>query len=180
MAAPGQADLFVVLGATGDLAQRMLFPSFYFLDCDGLLPPGLRILGCARAEMDRDGFIAEVRKHVADRAKPAPVDETVWSRLCERLEYCSADAAKPDGATALAQAMGQPQLPVFYLALSPSLFAPVCAALKASGAATPSSRVVLEKPVGHDLESSRQVNDAVAQAFSAAHTGANRLGERAR
>ena len=180
MAAPGQADLFVVLGATGDLAQRMLFPSFYFLDCDGLLPPGLRILGCARAEMDRDGFIAEVRKHVADRARPAPVDETVWSRLCERLEYCSADAAKPDGATALAQAMGQPQLPVFYLALSPSLFAPVCAALKAWATASLTWRELSRSwPTGFS-STTRLLGVAAPEAFSAAHTGANRLGERAR
>ncbi|MGZ6016514.1 MAG: glucose-6-phosphate dehydrogenase [Phenylobacterium sp.] len=163
--ATGQADLFVILGATGDLAQRMLYPSFYFLDADGRLPKGLRILGAARKVMDREDFLKEVQAVIEDRAKPAKIEPEVWTRFAARIDYCPADASKPDGAMALKQAMGDVRLPVFYLALSPSLFAPVCEALKAAGAATPTSRVVLEKPVGHDLESSRAVNAAVAEAF---------------
>ena len=165
-AASGQADLFVILGATGDLAQRMLFPSFYFLEADGRLPEGLRLLGSARAAMSREAFLKSVRKSVEERARPAAVDEAVWDRFAARTGYCAADLSSADGAAVLKAAMGDPQLPVFYLALSPSLFAPVCTALKAAGAATPASRVVLEKPVGHDLESSRKVNAAVAEVFS--------------
>jgi glucose-6-phosphate 1-dehydrogenase len=161
-----QADLFVILGATGDLAQRMLFPSLYFLDADQLLPEKLKILGSARAAHDTEAFLAEVKKHVAERAGPAGVPEEAWARFSARTSYCAADASKPDGAKKLKAAMGDPELTAFYLALSPSLFAPVCAALKAAGAASPSSRVVLEKPVGHDLESSRQLNAAVAEVFS--------------
>ena len=161
-----QADLFVVLGATGDLAQRMLFPSLYFLDVDRLLPDGLRILGSARASLDREGFLAMVRPMIEDRAKPAKLDAACWDRFAARLDYCSADSGKLDGAKTLKAAMGEARLPVFYLALSPSLFAPVCAALQAAGAATPTSRVVLEKPVGKDLESSRALNTEVAQVFS--------------
>jgi glucose-6-phosphate 1-dehydrogenase len=163
---PNQADLFVILGATGDLAQRMLFPSLYFLDADGFLPSGVRILGSARAPLDRDGFLAEVHASVTERAKPESLDPVVWERFAARLDYCRADAAAYEGAEALRLAMGEAKLPVFYFSLSPSLFAPVCAALKASGAATPSSRVVLEKPVGHDLLSSRALNAAVGAAFS--------------
>jgi glucose-6-phosphate 1-dehydrogenase len=161
-----QADLFVILGATGDLAQRMLFPSMFFLDADGLLPAGLRILGSARKAMEREAFLAEVKSHVEGRAGPAGVSEEAWTRFSARLDYCPADAATPEGAAALKGAMGDPALPVFYLALSPSLFAPVCAALREAGAAAASSRVVLEKPVGHDLESSRRLNAAVAETFS--------------
>ncbi len=162
----GQADLFVILGATGDLAQRMLFPSLYFLDLDGFLPPEVRILGSARAPMDRDAFVSALHDMVAERAKPTGLDEAVWTRFAARLDYCAGDAASPAGAAALTKALGGATKPVFYLALSPSLFAPVCAALKASGAATPGSRVVLEKPVGHDRKSSRALNSAVAEAFS--------------
>ena len=161
-----QADLFVILGATGDLAQRMLFPSLYFLDADGFLPPGLKILGSARGAHDREAFLSGLHDTVAERAKPAAIDPAAWSRFSARVDYCQADAANPEGAAALRQAMGASQRPVFYLALSPSLFAPVCASLKAAGVATPLSRVVLEKPVGHDLASSRVLNDAVADAFS--------------
>ena len=161
-----QADLFVILGATGDLAQKMLFPSLYFLDADGFLPEGVRILGTARAEMSREAFLTTVKQTVADRAKPKDIDAAAWKRFAARLDYCAADATKEDGAAVLKTAMGETRLPVFYLALSPSLFAPVCSALKAAGAAIPTSRVVLEKPVGHDLKSSRALNTAVAEAFS--------------
>ena len=163
---PAQADLFVILGATGDLAQHMLFPSLYFLDADGLLPADVRILGAARAKLDRAGFLKQTKAAIVDRAKPAAVDKDVWERFAARVDYCAADASKPDGAAVLKAAMGKADLPVFYLALSPSLFEPVCTALKAAGAATPTSRVVLEKPVGHDLKSSRTLNTAVAAAFS--------------
>ena len=161
-----QADLFVILGATGDLAQRMLFPSFYFLDADGRLPQGLRILGCARAKLSRKAFVDQVKQQVTERTAPVELDAEAWARFAARLDYCTADAAKPEGAKALKASMGEAALPVFYLALSPSLFAPVCTALKAAGAASSDSRVVLEKPVGHDLESSRVLNGKVAEVFS--------------
>ena len=163
---PVQADLFVILGATGDLAQRMLFPSLYFLDADGLLPDDLKIMGAARKRQDRDTFLKDTRASIAERAKPLAIDEATWTRFAARMDYCPADASTSEGAAALKTAMGDAALPVFYLALSPSLFEPVCVALKAAGAATASSRVVLEKPVGHDLISSRHLNAAVADAFS--------------
>ena len=161
-----QADVFVILGATGDLARHMLFPSLYFLDAEGRLPDGMRVFGAARSDMSRPAFLKEVREQVEARAKPAKVHEEAWSRFAKRVHYVQADVAKPEGARKLKAEIGEAELPAFYLALSPSLFEPVCEALKSSGAATPASRVVLEKPVGHDLESSRRVNAAVANAFS--------------
>ena len=122
---PAQADLFVILGATGDLAQHMLFPSLYFLDADGLLPADVRILGAARAKLDRAGFLKQTKAAIVDRSKPAAVDKDVWERFAARVDYCAADASKPDGAAVLKAAMGKADLPVFYLALSPSLFEPL-------------------------------------------------------
>jgi len=162
----GKADLFVILGASGDLARRMLFPALYFLDADGFLPPGLRLLGSARAEMSREAFLLTLRETTAERASPQGLDPSAWERFSARVDYCPADATTAEGATALKAAMGDARLPVFYLAVSPSLFAPACAALKAAGAAGETSRVVLEKPVGHDLASSRVLNDAIAETFS--------------
>ena len=161
-----QADVFVILGATGDLARHMLFPSVYFLDAEGRLPEGMKVIGAARSDMSRAAFLKSLREQVDERAKPAKVQEDAWKRFSERVHYVQADVAKPEGAAKLKAEIGDAQLPVFYLSLSPSLFEPVCDALRASGLATPSSRVVLEKPVGHDLESSRGVNAAVARAFS--------------
>ena len=161
-----QADAFVILGATGDLAQTMLFPSLFFLDAEGLLPEALKVIGAARTAMSSQAFLKSVREQVEARAKPAKVQEAAWKRFAERTHYCQADVTKREGCATLKHEIGDAALPVFYLALSPSLFEPVCEALKASGAAIPTSRVVLEKPVGHDLKSSKQVNDTVAKAFS--------------
>jgi glucose-6-phosphate 1-dehydrogenase len=161
-----QTDVFVILGATGDLARHMLFPSLYFLDAEGRLPEGLRVIGAARSDMAGSEFLKSIREQVEARAEPAKVDEAAWKRFSERVTYVQADVAKSEGAKKLKQELGEAKLPAFYLALSPSLFEPVCDALRSAGLATPASRIVLEKPVGHDLESSRRVNDTVAKAFS--------------
>jgi glucose-6-phosphate 1-dehydrogenase len=161
-----QADVIVILGATGDLARHMLFPSIYFLDADGRLPEGFKVVGAARSDMTKSEFLKSIREQVEAKAEPAKVEEAAWKRFSERVAYVQADVAKPEGARKLKAEIDGAKLPVFYLSLSPSLFEPVCDALRSSGLATAESRVVLEKPVGHDLESSRHVNDTVGKAFS--------------
>jgi glucose-6-phosphate 1-dehydrogenase len=164
---PGrQVDVFIIVGATGDLARHMLLPAFYFLDADGLLPAGLRIVATARSKLDTDKFLSEIKGLVAERAHPAKIHEDVWSRFAARVKYVPADVTGEGDVRELKDAIGDVATRAFYLALSPSLFTQVCAALKRFGLATPTSRVVLEKPVGHDLESSRKVNSVVAEAFS--------------
>ena len=139
--------------------------SLYFLDAEGRLPEGMKVIGAARSDMSRQAFLKSIREQVEARAKPGKIQDEAWKRFSERVHYCQADVSKPEGAHRLKAEIGEAQLPAFYLSLSPSLFEPVCEALKEAGVATPASRVVLEKPVGHDLESSRRVNDAVAKAF---------------
>jgi glucose-6-phosphate 1-dehydrogenase len=92
-----QADLFVILGATGDLAQRMLFPSLYFLDADGLLPANVRIIGAARSGVEEEKFLAEVRAHVADRAGPM-IAQPVRAGLLGPEGGRRGDARQPRGA----------------------------------------------------------------------------------
>jgi glucose-6-phosphate 1-dehydrogenase len=158
------ADALVLFGATGDLSRRMLLPSLYFLDADGLLPVGFKILATARAQHSRDDFVTQVREILG--ARPEAVDEAVWERFAGRLDYVSCDATTPEGAAALKPHLEGRTRPMFFLAISPSLYGRVCAALSASGLASDESRIVLEKPIGRDLESSRQVNEAVGAVFS--------------
>src|SRR5262249_12162148 len=80
-----------------------------------------------------------------------------------------------DGTTAEGAALLKPKLaglraPIFYLALSPSLYGRVCVALATAGLTTDESPIVLEKPIGHDPESSRSINVAVGPVFGAEHT----------
>ncbi|HEX4710302.1 glucose-6-phosphate dehydrogenase [Phenylobacterium sp.] len=164
MAETPLADAIVLFGATGDLSRRMLLPSLYFLDADGLLPPGLKILATARAQMSREEFAKQAREVLDARAEE--IDDGVWARFCGRLDYVACDATTTEGVATLAPALEGSQLPIFFLAISPSLYGRVCAALAASGLATGESRIVLEKPIGRDLESSREVNEAVGAAFT--------------
>ncbi|HXA38235.1 MAG TPA: glucose-6-phosphate dehydrogenase [Phenylobacterium sp.] len=158
------ADAIVLFGATGDLSRRMLLPSLYFLDADGLLPVGFNILATARAQHSRDEFVDQVRA-ILD-ARPEAVDDAVWARFSGRIDYVACDATTADGAALLKPHLDGRGRPMFFLAISPSLYSRVCAALAASGLATEESRIVLEKPIGRDLESSRQVNEAVGAVFA--------------
>jgi glucose-6-phosphate 1-dehydrogenase len=157
------ADAIVLFGATGDLSRRMLLPSLYFLDADGLLPVGFRILATARAQHSREEFVDQVRQ-ILD-ARPEPVDDGVWTRFCARIDYAACDATTAEGAASLKPHLADVARPMFFLAISPSLYGPVCAALAAAGLATDESRIVLEKPIGRDLETSREVNEAVGAVF---------------
>jgi glucose-6-phosphate 1-dehydrogenase len=166
MADASQADMIVLFGGTGDLARRMLLPSLYFLDADGFLPEGFRILATARAEMTREAFVESTAQAVAERAAPEKLDEATWARFVARLDYVSCDATRPEGMEALKGPLAQSRAAVFYLALSPSLYGKVCAALAGAGLAGPATRIVLEKPIGRDLESSRTINAAVGDVFA--------------
>ena len=159
------ANALVIFGATGDLARRMLFPALYFLDDDGLLPPDVAIVGCSRRTLDRDGFIREVQEAVRQRAGSA-ISEKSWDRFRARLEHARVDAASPESFGSLAHVLDRSRESIFYLSTSPTLYGPICRSLKAAGLANGGSRVVVEKPIGHDFASCREINDELAQAFS--------------
>jgi glucose-6-phosphate 1-dehydrogenase len=158
------SDALVLFGATGDLSRRMLLPSLYFLDADGLLPVGFKILATARGKFSRDDFVGQVREIL--KGRPEPVDDAVWERFSGRLDYVACDATSAEGVAELKPHLEGRQSPMFFLAISPSLYAKVCGALSGSGLAGDDTRIVLEKPIGRDLESSRQVNEAVGAVFT--------------
>lgn len=163
MAETPQADVIVLFGGAGDLARRMLLPSLYFLDSDGFLPDGFKVIATARTEMTREAFLEMVKTDLKARAEG--IDEQVWKRFARRVDYLAADATTAEGVAHLKPLLGEAKTPMFYLALSPSLYGRVCVALAASGLATDESRIVLEKPIGRDLESSRVINVSVGAVF---------------
>ena len=155
----------VLFGGGGDLAMRMLLPSLYFLEHDRLLPDGLKIIGAARSDDSRDAYVAKVREAVQARAAADKAwDADAWSRLEARLDYLAVDATNADSLKPLKDKVGDDGATSF-LAVSPSLYARIVTAMKAAGLAGPKDRVVLEKPVGRDLDSFRAIDDAVADAF---------------
>jgi glucose-6-phosphate 1-dehydrogenase len=163
MAETPLADAMVLFGATGDLSHRMVLPSLYFLDADGFLPEGFKIVATARTALTRDAFLNLV--HEALKARPERLDDAVWARFSKRLDYVACDATTVAGLAELCPHLERRKCPMFFLAVSPSLYARICEALDGAGLATKESRIVLEKPIGRDLETSRQINAAVGAVF---------------
>src|SRR4051794_20125316 len=104
----------VIFGATGDLSLRMLYPSLYFLDADGFLPEGLRIVGAARSVVEPEAFISRVEAAVRERAD-GHWSDAVWARFRERLGYVAADAARPESFDGLCEALSGSDEVVYYL-----------------------------------------------------------------
>ena len=161
----------LLFGATGDLAQRMLLPSLYGLHADGLLPDGLTITGTARADNDDDSYRA-FTKAALDKFVPKDrIDDKAVSSFLDRLGYQSLDATDLDHYKQLAEKVGDVSggLAIF-LSTAPSLFEAVIRGLDSAGLAGDTVRIGLEKPLGYDLASSREINDTVATAFSEERT----------
>ncbi|MGZ9115192.1 MAG: glucose-6-phosphate dehydrogenase, partial [Brevundimonas sp.] len=156
----------VLFGGGGDLAMRMLLPSLYFLEHDGLLPDGLKIIGAARSDESRDEYVAKVRASVEGKARADDAwSDEAWSRMEARLDYLAVDATSAESLKPLKDKVGDGACTSF-LAVSPSLYARIVTAMRAAGLAEADDRVVLEKPVGRDLETFREIDDAVSDAFS--------------
>lgn len=163
MSMPGA---FVIFGATGDLARRMLFPSLYFLDADGLLPPGLRIVGAARSAHTVEEFRRDVEGWVRERAGPF-FAEPAWTAFARRLTYASGDAADPKTYAALrTQINGAAGGALFYLSTSPALYIPIVKGLAAAGLTHPPNGVIVEKPIGKSGKTCDEINSAIAEHFA--------------
>ena len=158
------ADRLLLFGATGDLAQRMLLPSLCALHADELVHENLQIIGTARQDFDDAGFRNFAR---AALEKFLPADRRgSMATFLNRLRYQPLDATNAAGYQALAAKVGPiEQGLAIFLSTAPSLFEPTIAGLAASGLTGDKVRIGLEKPLGTCLESSREINDAVARAF---------------
>jgi glucose-6-phosphate 1-dehydrogenase len=158
------ADRLLLFGATGDLAQRMLLPSLFALDADGLLAPDLKVIGTARSDMTDSEYRNFAR---AALEKYLPADRR--GRMAEfinRLSYQTLDATTLGGYADLAKKVGTPQRGLaIFLSTAPSLFGPTIKGLQSAGLTGENVRMCLEKPLGTDLGTSRDINDAVAGAF---------------
>ena len=156
----------LLFGATGDLAQRMLLPSLYGLHADGLLPEQLTILGSARTEYDDDSYREFARKALDEFLPDDRKDDAAIDGFLKRLGYQAVDLADLKTFPALAEKLGDVADGLaIYLSTAPSLFEPAITGLESVGLAGETVRIGLEKPLGYDLASSREINDAVAVGF---------------
>ncbi|CEG52725.1 MULTISPECIES: glucose-6-phosphate dehydrogenase [Pseudomonadaceae] len=153
-----------LFGALGDLALRKLFPALYQLDRAGLLPTETRLLALARESGEAASHLAMIEEHLRRHVGERDLDEAVLQRFMARLDYLSMDFRRAEDFVALADKAGNAESIVAFFATPASVYGAICAGLAEAGLAE-RTRVVLEKPIGHDLESSREVNDAVARFF---------------
>jgi glucose-6-phosphate 1-dehydrogenase len=161
-----KASTLLLFGATGDLARRMLLPSLYGLDSDGLLPDDLRVVGTARTELDDAAFRERAEEALKEHLPNGFYQQGVAERFLSRLHYVALDITDPRGFDRLAETIGNPCDGVaIFLSTAPSLFKPTIDGLEAAGLACPTVRMALEKPLGTNLDSSREINDAVGAAF---------------
>ena len=154
----------VIFGATGDLSARKLFPALCQLDAAGLLPDDLRIVAVARQEHTPEAFHDELRVRMA-KAKRQSISDSAWQKFVQRLTYLSADFSTPEAFRGLQGRLSDTRISLFYLATPPSLFATICEQLSADKCLSGPCRIVLEKPIGESLTTSREVNETLARFF---------------
>jgi glucose-6-phosphate 1-dehydrogenase len=154
----------IIFGATGDLSARKLFPALFQLDAAGLLPDDLGIIAVARQEQTTEGFHDELLARMG-RARRQSINDAAWQQFAQRLTYLSADFSTPSAFKGLQAELSESRTSLFYLATPPSLFATICEQLSTDGCLAGSCRIVLEKPIGESLDTSRKVNETLAQFF---------------
>ena len=154
----------IIFGATGDLSARKLFPALFQLDAAGLLPDDLRIIAVGRQEQTTEAFHNELLARMSS-AKRQSISDTAWQQFAQRLTYMSADFSATSAFSGLQAELSESRTSLFYLATPPSLFATICEQLSADGCLAGSCRIVLEKPIGESLDTSREVNETLAQFF---------------
>jgi glucose-6-phosphate 1-dehydrogenase len=168
----------VVFGVTGDLAKKKLIPAVYDLANRGLLPPGFALLGFARRDWGHGDF-EQLAREAAEKGARTEFREATWARLTDAMKFLPGafddDAAFDQLAELLREldgTHGTQGNAAFYLSIPPSAFPTVLKQMQRTGMADNAQsggwrRVVVEKPFGHDLPSSRELNDLVDDVFTA-------------
>lgn len=167
------ACTFVIFGASGDLTGRKLIPALYRLHVQKRLPEGTQIVGCSRSEFTsdawRDQLAESTRQFVAHDYSPE-----VWQEFAQRITYLPLDIGQSDHFARLADHLDtiedkKTATRIYYLSTAPSLYQPAVAHLGAHGLANEQNgprRLVIEKPFGVDLMSSRLLNRAIHEVFA--------------
>jgi len=170
----------IIFGVTGDLASRKLLPALYNLALRRLLPNGFTVVGYARREKNHELFRQEMHEAVAQFSRTTPLQEAVWKSFAEGLFYQQGNFDDPAGYRKLKEMLEQAERErgtggnrLFYLATPPAFFPEIISQLGGAGLVQaapeserrPWSRIIIEKPFGHDLASAQELNRQVLQVF---------------
>src|SRR5262249_37194367 len=166
----------IIFGASGDLTKRKLVPALYRLTQQRLLPAEFAILGSARSKMSHDEFRNEMKEAIVTYSEAEQVDEAVWESFAKGIFYVAGDINNPNSYREISKMLDQIDKErgtagnrVFYLSTSPTLYAEAIQQLGAADLAKPEgkgwTRIIIEKPFGHDLASAKELNVEAAKVF---------------
>ena len=160
-------DIFLFVG-TGEIVWRKLLPALFQAFRHGSLPQGGRIIGIGRDDLTHDQYRALIKSRFDNVELAKRHSEEEFTRFAALLEFVRMDLSKPDDYGRLASTLRERNADtvVMYVATAPTLFTTVCEQLAAIGLNTANTRIVLEKPLGHDLASNRAINHTVRQIFN--------------
>jgi len=156
----------VIFGGVGDLSLRKLLPALYMAHSHGNLPERTRIVALGRQAWTHEEFVAFVSSRCQPFIPEKSREPGAWQRFLNLLVYVSLDATDAAAYAKLGAALQPGSDRVYYLATAPSLFTGICAHLSGAGLVDARSRVVLEKPLGHDLASAQDINNEVGRYFA--------------
>ncbi|MDK2779345.1 MAG: glucose-6-phosphate dehydrogenase [Pseudomonadota bacterium] len=155
----------VLFGGLGDLAQRKLLPAMYLLHRDGRLPEGL-IYCTSRRALSQQEFLEIVRTALRQHVPQACLEEQSWETFTGRLRLAEMDLSDEQGYQHLSQLLGpDDRNRLYYLATGSDLYTHVCQGLHNCDLIKSNSKIVLEKPIGHDFQSAQAINASVAEYF---------------
>ena len=167
----------VVFGGSGDLAHRKIVPALYNLELHRLLPQNFAFVGSSRSEYSNEEYRADMRKAVEEFSRTQPIQHQVWESFASRLHYIPGSSSDPDTYRRIGDLLdrfdrehGTDGNRLYYLSLIPKLFPDTIRGIGKSGLGGRGwdrgySRVVVEKPFGHDLTSARELQELVTTVF---------------
>ena len=158
-----RSSAVVLFGATGDLAEKKLFPALWELHRADRLTDDCPIIGLARSDWDTDRLADHARAGIEEHGRNG-VDDGDWDGFRERLHYVQGDYREQETYRRLAEELDGHDAPLLYLAIPPSLFDDVVEHLSEAGLAE-DGRVLIEKPFGRDSDSARELNAQVLRHF---------------
>jgi glucose-6-phosphate 1-dehydrogenase len=163
---------FVIFGASGDLTKRKLLPALYSLAYRRLLPPQFAVVGVARSEMSDDEFRLHMENAVKEFGRD-PFQQDIWDPLAEGMRYIATDFGDEDGQSRVEHCLSQFDEErgtagnrLYYFAVPPSAMADLVIELGERRTASGWTRLVIEKPFGHDLESARNLSAQLMKHFT--------------
>lgn len=157
----------VIFGATGDLSQRKLLPALFRRDASKQIPDHARIIGLSRLDYNQEQFRQFALDALNKFVPAAELKPELVERFLKRLDHLHNDVTKPEGWGPLRDLLNEypERIRMYYLSVGPALFGTIAKGLASVGLNGANDRLVVEKPLGHDLASAQELNRQITTSF---------------